>query len=640
MLMMLGCFVVTGTTAVSAEQGTEELPSVDELSRITELIQQLGAVKYRDREKAENALRAKGLLALEALREVQQHEDIEIRLRARNLARELRGQFIQQGVPPELQALLRDYESQKPDQRRALIRRLGLMPELSAKLVLARLARFDESGLLAREAALNVIGFNFDELDSSASAIKAMKTALGFSRRPPVLWIRSHLKSYEDVDIAQSDFENWLNDERSLVETASADSNKSVVDRLVRLNIDMLLRAGKKEAAFDAMRQLDSDGSPTNLLLSFEWMLERDAWPVIEEFASKHRKGFDTNAVMLYRLAEVQKLSGKPEEAEATAKRAFDTEGEKLVNYAAIYKPVIGVEGDRALRQAPQDVGARRYAMARVLEDEFGLYNWAEREYRAAIDAEVINSRARFDMQAMNDLSLMLHDQLDVAGSVEVLEKLIKEIEGSKESKRDFEAQFFSVEKLQSRLAFHRSIVAGENKDYEKQRDLLDEALELDPSDVDVVIGMYRAKEVSDYYREKTLKLLKEYEEQFISEIDEMKKSLRIVNNSTERRQLQSDLATKQNQYAWLIGNTEGDYAKAIKASHESLAQVPGLWVYLDTLGRAYYGKGDYKNAVKYQRMAAKGMPHEGQINRQLKLFEDALAKETAGSDASANKES
>ena len=53
-----------------------------------------------------------------------------------------------------------------------------------------------------------------------------------------------------------------------------------------------------------------------------------------------------------------------------------------------------------------------------------------------------------------------------------------------------------------------------------------------------------------------------------------------------------------------------------------------GLWVYLDTLGRAYYRKGDYENAVKYQRRAAKTMPHEGQIVRQLKLFEEALAKQ------------
>ncbi|MCA9210287.1 MAG: tetratricopeptide repeat protein, partial [Planctomycetales bacterium] len=59
---------------------------------------------------------------------------------------------------------------------------------------------------------------------------------------------------------------------------------------------------------------------------------------------------------------------------------------------------------------------------------------------------------------------------------------------------------------------------------------------------------------------------------------------------------------------------------------HKSLELVPDTAGYLDTLGRCYYAKGDYANAVKYQTQAVRLDPHTQQIRRQLELFEKALA--------------
>ena len=629
---LCGLLLFMSPTFVRGEAGSE-IPSESEQEVITALVEQLGAAKYRDRKRAENELRTKGLLALESLRAVRNHEDIEIRLRARDLARELRGQFIQQGIPPELQALLRNYEAKQLEQRRSLIRRLANKQDLSSCLVLARLARFDESDLLAREAALSVIVFDFDEQDDPEQAIRSAKSALGFSRRIPVLWIRSHLLSYSDPETALREFAESLTDERERVAVASASTNKSVVDRMSRLNVDMLLRAGKKQAAFDAMRELDIESTPTSLLLSFEWMLEREAWEVIEEFAEKHKKSFEKNALLLYRLAEVKRRNDKPEEAEATAGLAFDAAGEKLLAYASMYRRTMFAY-DRVIRQTPQDIGARRYVMARILEDEFGLFKWSEREYRAAIDAEVL-SRSRFDMQAMNDLSLMLHDQQDEKGAVEIVERLIETIEKSDDNRKDFEQQFSTIplDHLRSRLVFYKSSLVGKEDDSAEQRKLLDEALRLEPEDVDVVIAMYRVKDAPEEYRKKTLKLLEEYEKRFVEESVSIKQRLKVA-SANERNIIELELARKQNQYAWLVGNTEGDVDAAIAASHESVRTYERLspsqvWVHLDTLGRAYYRKGDFKNAVRYQRRAAKAMPNEGQIMRQLRLFEDALAKQS-----------
>src|SRR5206468_84601 len=86
--------------------------------------------------------------------------------------------------------------------------------------------------------------------------------------------------------------------------------------------------------------------------------------------------------------------------------------------------------------------------------------------------------------------------------------------------------------------------------------------------------------------------------------------------------------AIECNQYAWLVGNTYGDYQQAVKLSHESVKicqqlpeMKPHLAGFLDTLGRAYYGAGDFANSVKYQGMAVGLNPVSGQIRRQYDFF-------------------
>lgn len=84
-------------------------------------------------------------------------------------------------------------------------------------------------------------------------------------------------------------------------------------------------------------------------------------------------------------------------------------------------------------------------------------------------------------------------------------------------------------------------------------------------------------------------------------------------------------IALVYNQYAWLISNTTGDFDRALEMSKRSLEIKPNYATYLDTLGRCYYAKKDYTNAVKYQRMAVKLKPFSPSMKRQLALFEEAL---------------
>ena len=75
------------------------------------------------------------------------------------------------------------------------------------------------------------------------------------------------------------------------------------------------------------------------------------------------------------------------------------------------------------------------------------------------------------------------------------------------------------------------------------------------------------------------------------------------------------------NQFAWLVGNTEGDFDEALKDSQKSLELKPDEGGFYDTLARVYFAKGDLDNAVKHQAKAAELEPHSGLIQRQLDLF-------------------
>ncbi len=104
-----------------------------------------------------------------------------------------------------------------------------------------------------------------------------------------------------------------------------------------------------------------------------------------------------------------------------------------------------------------------------------------------------------------------------------------------------------------------------------------------------------------------------------------------MIRAATEefRNQIQQspDNATPYNQLAWLVGNTEGDYQEALRCSQKSIELRPNVAGYLDTLGRCYFSVGDFSNAVKYQLQAIELDPHSGQMNRQLVVFREALAK-------------
>ena len=162
----------------------------------------------------------------------------------------------------------------------------------------------------------------------------------------------------------------------------------------------------------------------------------------------------------------------------------------------------------------------------------------------------------------------------------------------------------------------------GDRKQYVEH---LKKAVGYDPTDADVLIGIYRASEKDPALRKETLDLIREAAGEFRDETIEYERQAAEAPTEDIRAEYHRELASAHNQLAWLVSNTEGDYDEAVRSSQRSLELRPETAGYLDTLGRCFYAKGDYKSAVLHQSRAAELDPHSVQIRRQLEFFQQAL---------------
>ncbi len=139
----------------------------------------------------------------------------------------------------------------------------------------------------------------------------------------------------------------------------------------------------------------------------------------------------------------------------------------------------------------------------------------------------------------------------------------------------------------------------------------MNKALEQDPREADVLIALYRLPDQNDAAKAETRAKIKKVADHF-------------------RQQIASspDDPQAMNQFAWLIGNTEGDYDEATQWSHRSIelmpADSPGLGGLLDTLAHCYAAKKDYQKALEYQSRAMELEPHSGEIRRAYDRFKKA----------------
>ena len=282
---------------------------------------------------------------------------------------------------------------------------------------------------------------------------------------------------------------------------------------------------------------------------------------------------------LLYNLAVVQAGQGLQELADRTAQRARQV-------FAG---------------RAPETFRAPAHGLRAAASR--GLFAWAAEEYRQLMHGHF----PEYAALGYIALAEMYHDNGDDDNAGQTIQDSLKMVD-PQALESILAATGHSVAELRARMDYFFACHWQSKGDAAKHRQYVNEALKADPTEVNSLIARYRLPNQDPEYKKKTREMIAQ-----------------AVTGMREEIKKSPDDATGYNQLAWLIGNTEGDLDEALRLVQKSVELGPDNGAYYDTMGRVYYTRGDYANAVKYQSLAVELEPHSGLILKQLQFFKDQL---------------
>ena len=282
-------------------------------------------------------------------------------------------------------------------------------------------------------------------------------------------------------------------------------------------------------------------------------------------------------APLVYVLAETQARLGDAAQSDQTARRAREL--------------APGSDSPRLQARLEAAVGLKRR----------GRFDWAQAEYRQVI----ASGHALAAFYGNRELSEMLHDRGDNELAAKTCRKALEALQ-----QRDTQWGDLAEEPRQARarMDYFFACHYAEKGDRTLQAQSLQRALQAEPGEVDTLIASYHLPGPSPEFRKQIVAAIQRQAEVIRRKIAES-----------------PDDPEPYNQFAWLIGNTEGNLKEALKFSQKSLELSPNTGSYLDTLAHVHFTTGDLEAAVKHQAKAAELEPHSGLIARKLQVFRAAL---------------
>ena len=593
----LGLLAIGAPHALSSDTPRKNSPDTNTRvapASISNLVEQLGAEQYAKREKAQAKLGQLGLDAFDALYAAQGSDDIEVSMRARYLLQSLTIPWALENDPLSVRELLKGYEGKADDERYNLMEQLTILSGNQGVPALCRLVRFDTSNELSKRAALLIMQRSEVDDDQEAARVAAsIIEAIGTSRRDGAQWLLTYAQTLEDPEATLETWQRIADQEELTFQHTPDKSSSRIVRGLLHWQAELLERCGREDETLAViLRTVDLvDGTREELLETVDWLIARGAWATVDEVAERFPERFDESPLLLYRLAEAQRKSGRTEQGEQTAARALQSDPES------------------------PDKHAERASWLQ----EFGLLDWSEREYRYVI--QTTSSETKENLEVRFLFSEMLHDLQRELEAAEILQEAVTVLERDENARRLARR---SAEGVKSRMHYFFSEHFRHQGEFEKQLDHLQQGVQADPDDGDVLIAMYRESERSPERRKEAVTLIEKSAQAFRERIGQFEQLAIDAPTEQYRGEVKRAIAALSNQLAWLISNTQGDYQNALRCSQRSLELRPNTAGYLDTLGRCYYATGDLEKAIEVQARAVKLEPHTHQIRRQLEMFREA----------------
>ena len=536
------------------------------------------------------------------LREAKDDPDIEVSRRVRYLLHRLDVVWYQNTDSPNVKSILEKYSSLSKIDRATRIDALASLPIEEGIPVLCRIARLETEDRLSKRAAVALIKAKYfrESPEKRKRIASQIQKVTRQGKRKSMVWLRTFAESLPDPKAFVDRWREIVALERKNYANYPATSSNQILLRLVRFETETLLLVDDREAAIDSAQQAGElvEDKRQDLLTHVDWLLDRKFPELVAKFAALHAAAFQEGLGLRYRLAEGQRGAGAEEKAVKTA--------------------------ESALKHRIDDFAAH-LEVANQLESR-GMQDWAEAEYRFVAEGEGEN--LIFSYRARVGLSEMLHDQFNDFGSSTVLQSIFDEIDNDPKKLAVFRQYRPSDNMIRSRMYYFYFLLHEQKKDVERQKKALEDGYRAYPDDVDLLIGIYRFSQSQDDESYKTLA-----KQRLATSGQRLLDTARRYDNPNQNPKSTGNvnyLAHYNNQYAWLVANTIGDYDEALRRCREAVDLMPDASGYWDTLGRCYFAKKDYVNAVKFQEHAVSMEPHSGLIKRQLEIFHEALAKQQA----------
>ena len=561
----------------------------DVQATVLALIKQLGDEQYAVRRRAEEDLIRQGPDAFDQLKLAEDSADLEVAERARYIVQRMRVDWARPEDTAEVRRIFARYGDLAEAERNKRITRLAELKDGEGLPGLCRIARLEPSPQVARRAALAILKQK-QAVNGTTAIAEACLHELGTSDRAPAIWIQLWLREQTDRAATLVDWNAALEAEAALLKEESPETSFDVVYALMKRRLQMcheLKLLDETTAALMRMTELfgaenNAKQMSANLTWAMQWIIDHKRWDVLKQLEEQRHDLIHGNRTLLYYLAAAKLRAGETDDAARLSERAFDMPG-----------------GEAAERV---EVGG---ALAKL-----GCIDWAEREYRRALDDLPVVSLE--SLEARRDWATWLHDREEHKEAADVLGEFFDPMADDAPARRKLIKQMDGrqyLNPISARREYYLACHYEARKDYQRQRELLEKAFTLFADDPDILIAMYRSPGADDAFRETTRARIEEMSQRHLTLIEQY-----------------PDEPTFLNQWAWLVSNTEGDYAKAVEHSRHSLELSPEEPSYLDTLARCYYSAGDLENAVKTQRQAVELAPHFEVMQRQLAQFEKELA--------------
>ena len=610
-LMSCGGFLgVLHQSSVLSEEPSNA--ALADASGIRQLVAQLGHAQYLLRQQAETQLLQRGVEAQAELQAAKLHADLEIATRAKYILNQIRIEWVRSYDSPAVRSIMAHYREQPPQSRLAKIGQLAALDEQQGFGALCRIARFDASSRVAPFAALAILeqGFLTSEQTPPALAMlaKEMPQKIVDSDPDPMQWIRLYLDQLQAPQAIDARWLELIDAQLESLEEESVDGERSQVATLLLCHLNLCDHLSDATGIFAGLQRsvalsLQRDQSVEKSLAAvLKWLLDRKQWEALTLVEGHYAETIQNERLLCYLVAVARGRQGRVDESERLATEAYQKE---------FFEDSLSKE---ERKEFLSEDAQTRFRIAEAIAD-LGRHDWAEREWRQVIAAlPATDSTALLARQSVG--VFCLNDR----GQNEAAAKLLGETIDAINDNPAIRSLYRGDGKLRLLLdgfrSNHEYFLAchfESTGEYEKQQQHLDRACKFDRDNADVLIAMYHLKNASSTYQKNTRE-----------KIAQVKKELK------SKIRLQPGYANWYNHWAWLVSNTEGDFAKAVEYSKRSLKLEPESASYLDTLGRCYYAAGDIKNAVRVQRQAVATYPHLRVMRRQLKLFESELSADSA----------